>query len=134
MELADVRGGTGLADDVNAEMDAAFGYGTEADELTEREIDAMFVEEMERRDREAREVFGGDDDTDPRPTPPAAALPVDAENYPASAARFTDDELITAVSIGDEDPTYLQLDPVRRAAWLDAMTSEVLARLGRKAA
>ena len=28
MELADVRGSAGLPDDVCAEMDAAFGYGT----------------------------------------------------------------------------------------------------------
>ena len=31
------------------------------DEMTEREIDALYVAEMERRDREAAEVFGGGD-------------------------------------------------------------------------
>jgi hypothetical protein len=44
--------GTGLPDDVRAEMDNAFGYGGPEDELTEREVDELYVREMERRDRE----------------------------------------------------------------------------------
>ena len=92
---------------------------------------ARMEEENERFKRDAAAVFGGtggDDDTDPTP-PSGAALPADALTYPANAARFGDDELITAVVIGDEDPQYLQLDPARREAWLAAMTAEVLRRL-----
>jgi hypothetical protein len=91
---------------------------------------ARMEAENERFKRDAATVFGGSGDDDTDPTPPAAgAWPADALTYPASAARFGDDELITAVVIGDEDPRYLQLDPVRREAWLAAMTAEVLRRL-----
>ena len=104
MELADVGGGFGLPDDCNAEMEAAFGYGTEADELTEREVDAMYVAEMERRDAAAREVFGGgsDDDNDPPP-------------YPAGLALYPDDYLIDAVAKVDAslhcDGEWVAVDP-----------------------
>ena len=97
---------------------------------------ARMEAENERFKRDAATVFGGnggDDDTDPTP-PAGAALPADALSYPASAARFTDDELITAVAIGSDDPGYLQLDPRRRGAWLEAMSAELLRRLDRQAA
>ena len=35
-----------------AGLDAAFGYGTPADELTEREIDRLYEQDMARRDME----------------------------------------------------------------------------------
>lgn len=57
----------GLPDDPHAEMEGAFGYDAETDELTEREIDALFVEEMERRDREAQRAGSPDNAT---PLPP----------------------------------------------------------------
>ena len=108
MELADVGGGFGLPDDVAAEMDAAFGYGTEADELTEREIDALYVAEMERRDAAAREVFGGssnDDGGDDNDPPPYAARP----------ALYPDDLLIDAVAKVDAslycDGEWVAVDP-----------------------
>jgi hypothetical protein len=108
MELADAGGGFGLPDDVAAEMDAAFGYGTEADELTEREIDALYVAEMERRDAAARDVFGGGsddsggDDNDPPP-------------YAAGLALYPDDYLIDAVAKVDAslycDGEWVAVDP-----------------------
>lgn len=51
-----VFGSSALPDDMNAEMELAFGFSTMADELTEREIDELFVEEMGRRDRPAEAV------------------------------------------------------------------------------
>jgi len=135
MELADVRGSFGLPDDCNAEMDAAFGYGAAADELTEREIDALFVEEMERRDREAREVFGGNGGGDDDRTPPAAGAIDPAALYAETARGFTDSQLVTAIDLADGRPDYLGLDERRRGLWLGAMTAEVLRRLdSRKAA
>ena len=108
MELADTGGGFGLPDDCNAEMAAAFGYGTEADELTEREIDATWAAEMERRDAAAREVFGGssnDDGGDDNDPPPYAARP----------ALYPDDLLIDAVAKVDAslycDGEWVAVDP-----------------------
>jgi hypothetical protein len=101
------------------------------DQPTDADLDAMWAEEMARRDREAAAVFGDDPDPD---RPGGAALPADALTYPASAARYSDAELITAVTIGDEEPHVLHLDPRRRRAWLDAMTAELLVRLERRAA
>jgi hypothetical protein len=106
MELSDAGGGFGLPDDSKAEMDAAFGYGTESDELTEREIDALYVAEMERRDAAAREVFGcgSDDDGDDNPPP-----------YPAGLALYPDDYLIDAVAKVDAslycDGEWVAVDP-----------------------
>jgi hypothetical protein len=107
MELADVGGGFGLPDDPAAEMETAFGYGTQADELTEREIDAMWVAEMERRDAAAREVFGGgsDDGGDDNDPPP----------YAAGLALYPDDYLIDAVAKVDAtlyfDGEWVAVDP-----------------------
>ena len=64
--MADVDGRAGVPDDVQAGMGASFGYGTERDEMSEREIDLTYEAEMERRERESRVTFWGapdDDDT-----------------------------------------------------------------------
>lgn len=132
MELADFGGVSGLPDDPAAEMAAAFGYGEPADELTEREIDAMFVEEMERRDAEAREVFGGGDDDGPKPPAGAALVPDDesADYWQAVAARMGDDILVRAIGAADDDPYTMALEkPAVRAAFLDGFTRELLRRL-----
>ena len=65
------------------------------------------------------------DDTDP---PPAAAMPVPPEML-ASAAKYTDGQLIEAIVLADEEPHVLALQGRERAAWLSAMTSEVLRRV-----
>ena len=48
------------AADCNVQDTDAFDHVD--DEMTDRELDALYVAEMERRDREAAEVFGGGDD------------------------------------------------------------------------
>ena len=53
IELGDVRGSTGFADEQPTQDADAFDHVD--DEMSEREIDAMWVADMERRDREARE-------------------------------------------------------------------------------
>ena len=92
---------------------------------------ARMEAENDRFKRDAATVFGGsggDDDTDPTP-PAGGALPVDVLSFPASASRFSDDELVTAIYMGDTEPERLCLDPARRPAWLAAMTSELLRRV-----
>jgi len=117
IEMADVRGGSALADDPAAEMDAAFGYGTEADELTEREIDRLYEEEMGRRDRErlASEGDGG------------AVHPL----YPHFAERvksWEGDLLVCSIDLADRG-VLCPSDPALERAWLAAATAEVLCRL-----
>ena len=102
----------------------------DADDYPSDDDFARMEAENERFKRDAATVFGGnggDDDTDP--TPPAGLLPVDVLSFPASAARFSDDELVTAIYMGDAEPERLCLDPARRQAWLSAMTSELLRRV-----
>ncbi len=122
IELADVRGFYGLPDDVQAEMDAAFGYGMPDDELTEREIDALYEAEMERRDleRQAAEVFGGagGDGDDDGPEPPDAG----AMEIP-DFSEMPDDELIAVVG----DPNLRPYGP--EAGLLAAATDELLRRI-----
>ena len=62
--MADVDGRAGVPDDVQAGMGASFGYGTERDEMSEREIDLTYEAEMERRERESRVTFWGAPDND----------------------------------------------------------------------
>jgi hypothetical protein len=131
IELSDVARGTGMPEDFQSECDAAFGYGAEVDELTEREIDELYVAEMERRDAAAREAFGGDD-TDP--TPPAggrAPLPRETPDFWQDvAALMTDDGLVDAVNLADVEPHRVNLTTAaERAACLDGFTRELLRRL-----
>src|SRR5688572_6972626 len=64
------------------------------DRMSDAEIDALYEAEMERRDRDSREVFGGaaDDDNDPDRTPPAGGL-----RFPGFRL-MADDELIAVVA------------------------------------
>ena len=120
LELADV----GAADLSPTLDDDAFA----GDELTVREIDEMFVAEMERRDAAAAAVFGGDPDGDDDPTPPAGGA-VPQPEYADSAARYGDAMLIEAIALADVEPNPLALAGERRQAWLSAMTAEVLRRV-----
>lgn len=120
IELREAGGTAGFADESPA-------VDNGADRPSDEELDAMWVAEMERRDREAATVFG-DDDTDPT-RPGGGALPADVATYPASAARYSDAMLMEAIALADEEPERLCLDPVRREAWLSAMTTELLRRL-----
>ena len=137
MELADVGGFSGLRDDCNAEMDAAFGYGGDADELTEREIDALFVAEMERRDRDAATVFGGNGGDDDDRTPPAGGSALPVPDYAAHVATIADDALVEAVHIADTGTPgsgWLYMMGVfteeQRRQYLAAATAELLRRMG----
>jgi hypothetical protein len=128
MELADVRGCSALPDDANAEMDTAFGYGTPADELTEREIDAEYEREMERRDRENRTTFCGTSDDgghDPEPGSGRLAVPPIIE---ASFGAYDDDALCVAVDCLDRGVVE-KISEEQRQMLLFAATAEVLRRL-----
>jgi hypothetical protein len=126
IELTEAReaGGTaGFADPTPDDADAFAG-----DELTEREIDALYVAEMERRDREA----ATGDDTDP--TPPAGArapLPPETDEYWRDvAAPWDDEQLIEAVSLASDEPRRVNLNThAERDACLSAFTGELLRRL-----
>ena len=131
LEMSDVGGRTGLPDDVQAEMDAAFGYGTERDEMTEREIDLAYEAEMERRERESRVTFcgapdDGDDDHTPRPAA-GAALPPGTIIRDAFAS-YSDEDLILAVTLIDGGKVE-NISEEQRHELLDAATAEVLRRL-----
>lgn len=145
LEAADVGGFAGLPDDPNAEMEAAFGYGAQSDELAEREIDEMFVAEMERRDREAAELFGGgSDDDDPPPARPglaALALYCDGDLISAIAkvddARFDDGRWVGIDASNPDEPdlahptipSFLLKTRVEKEKFLDAATAELLRRI-----
>jgi hypothetical protein len=77
--------------------------------------------------RTGEALAADEDDADPKP-PTSGALRPEAAEFAASAARFTDDQLITAVYIVDEEPHTLRLDERRREDWLSAMTAEILRR------
>ena len=136
--LRDLCGNRAVEEIEVREAGASAGFADEApavdhgpDRLSDDDLDAMWVEEMERRDREAAAVFGGgDDDTDPT-RPGGAAIPAD---FVASAAEYTDSMLVTAIELADVEPNPLALSGERRQAWLAAMTAEVLRRIERKAA
>ena len=119
---------SGLPDDPQAEMEDAFAYGHEIDELTEREIDALYVEEMERREREALSVGG--------PNSPAAGV---AEDRVVAVRRgqfsgYSNDELIALIqAVVNNDPRlvdlgYTDTEERRRALFGEAMW-EILTRL-----
>lgn len=104
----------------------AFG----SDEMTDREIDALYEAEMARRDAEAAEVFG-DDDTDPtRPGGAAMPRPLAADDFAAEFARYTDDNLVVAVDCLDRG-TVENVTEGQRLLMLDAAMAEVLRRLDR---
>ena len=89
------------------------------DRMTDAEIDALFEAEMERRDRESREVFcgGTGDDNDPDRTPPAGGL-----RFPGFRL-MADDELIAVVADPMLMPGEAEEELLREA------TAELLARL-----
>ena len=66
-------------------------YGSE---VTDADVDAMWVEEMARRDSEA-----GDDEPDP---PTAGAVHPQYPTYRQQVARWRDDQLITGIGLADE--------------------------------
>ena len=116
IELRECGGAAGFADE-GPRVDAGRFDG---DELTEREIDEMFVAEMTRRDREAAA-------TDPDRTPPAAAHPRRLKSVD-EVADWSDEDLLTGIGLCDEGrPAWG--DDGERAAWLDAATAEVVRRL-----
>src|SRR5688572_30092686 len=72
------------------------------DRISDAEVDALYEAEMERRDRDSREVFCGTGDNDePDRTPPAGAL-----RFPGFL-RMADDELIAVVA----DPMLMPGEP-----------------------
>jgi hypothetical protein len=83
------------------------------DEMTEREIDALYVAEMERRDREA-------------------ARATNHPEYPAIVGyveQWSDDTLISGISLADDGTAPSFGDSDRRKAWLCAAKNELLRRL-----
>jgi hypothetical protein len=72
------------------------------------------------------------------PTPPTgggAPLPTSVLYWAPMAGRFSDDQLLAAVGIAQEDPSQLGLhSSAERAALLAAFSAEVVTRLGRTAA
>jgi uncharacterized Zn finger protein (UPF0148 family) len=146
------------------------------DALTEAEIDALFVAEMERRDRlavcpagyrdasceacgcalyvpigqagdilcpqcwrEGEAIAAGeaavatDGDDDPRP-PAAGAMHPEYAEFAATAAHMLNDDLCAAIGVADAEPAQLRLDEVQRAAFVAAMSAEVVRRLDRRVA
>ena len=101
--------------------------------VTWDDVDAMWVEEMERRDRDAATAFGGSGGDDDRTPPPAAAHP-HYQRHVDQCAAYDDTDLLIGIGLCDEGrPAWG--DDAERAAWLHAATAEVLRRLsGRKAA
>lgn len=125
IELTESRecgGSTGMADEQPA-IDAGRFDG---DELTEREIDALYVAEMERRDA----LASGDTD----PTPPAsgrAPLPRETVEYWRDVALpWADEQLIDAIDLAAGTPHKVNLNThEERTACLSAFTGELLRRL-----
>jgi hypothetical protein len=125
---------TGLSDDPWAEMDAAFGYGTVTDELTEREIDELYVQEMIRRDNEAQSRDRADSG---RGAADAPARPIRHGHF----SRYSADILIALITAAYEDhPVLIELGyidtPERKLRYLDEAWREVRQRLsgGQRAA
>jgi hypothetical protein len=55
--------------------------------------------------------------------------------FAATAARMLDDELCAAIGVADAEPAHFRLDVEQAAAFLAAMSAEVVRRLeGRRAA
>lgn len=125
IELRECGGTAGFADEPPRQDADAFPN----DELTEREIDALYVAEMERRDRLAS--AGAGDHTDP--TPPAggrAPLPREtAEYWQDVASRMADAVIIDAIDMNNVEPHRMDLAGVERVAFLDGFTRELLRRL-----
>jgi hypothetical protein len=59
----------------------------------------------------------------------------DYVEFAATAARMLDDELCVAIGAADAEPATFRLDEPQRAAFVAAMSAEVVRRLeGRRAA
>jgi hypothetical protein len=118
MELQDV----GAADLTPTLDDDAFA----GDELTDREIDELYVAEMARRDAAAAD---GDDD----PTPPAGggmALPRETADYWQDVAvGMADAVLIDAIDLANVEPHRVNVGGAERTACLDGFTRELLRRM-----
>jgi hypothetical protein len=91
----------------------------------------MYVAEMERRDRQAAEMLGGDDEPDP---PAGGGLPV--PEFAAEVAALRDDVLIAGISMADDGGPgrgwcyFLGINtPADREAYLAAASAELLKRL-----
>jgi hypothetical protein len=95
------------------------------DELTDREIDEMFVAEMGRREQEA----GDGPDADP---PGGASIP----DFAAHVAGLADDVLVAGISMADESAPgtgwayFMGIQTAEhKNAYLCAASAEVLRRL-----
>jgi hypothetical protein len=102
--------GFGLPDDVDAEMDSAFLYGQPVDQLSDEEIDALWVADQERREREA------------------GTTPARGSLTRLVFTAFTDDMLIRAIDLLDRN-AVANITDLHRSRLLDAATAEVLHRL-----
>ena len=107
----------------------------EDDELSEREIEELYVAEMERRDREAAAASGGGDDTDP--TPPAGGGALRPESHPRYPTfrrlvrHWHGDVLIRGVADASDGLHHFGVLDGERDAWLAAATEELPGRLAR---
>ena len=54
----------------------------------------------------------------------------DYPEFAAAAARMLDDELCAAIGVADAEPTRFHLDEGQQAAFVAAMSAEVVLRLG----
>lgn len=88
------------------------------DELTDREIDALYEAEMERRDRE-----NGDDEP---PTPPPAGSP--GSIMSAAFGCYSDDDLVIAVDCADRGAVQ-NITAEQREQLVYWGTAEILRRL-----
>lgn len=108
IELSDVRRSTGFADESPVNVQDADGFDHLNDEMSERDADAAFVAEMERRDRET-----------------VVARGIMAARF----AAYRDDDLVLAVDLIDRGEVD-GMGAADRLRLLDAATAEVLRRLG----
>ena len=117
-----------LPDDPHAEMENAFCYGSDIDEMTEREIDELFVEEMARREREA----SSKESSETLESGPAAEQ--EHSIYSGQLSGSSDDALIALLrAVMNNEPNLIDLGYTntehRKRMFLGEILSEILIRL-----
>jgi hypothetical protein len=75
---------------------------------------------------EARAAPDGDDDLRP---PAGGGTHPDYVEFATTAPQMLDDELCVAIGVADAEPAQRRLDEVQRAAFVAAMSAEIVRRL-----